>query len=62
MEKGNEFIPTLVKQLSVPVTSVTVQKPTLNEVFLRLTGRTIRAEEGGAFDGLRTRLRAKNRI
>ncbi|MDH4161572.1 MAG: ATP-binding cassette domain-containing protein [Nitrospirota bacterium] len=41
-EKGEEFIPRLIHSLSIQVKSVNLRKPTLNDVFLKLTGRTIR--------------------
>jgi ABC-2 type transport system ATP-binding protein len=43
-EKGDEFIPKLIHSLTVETLSVGLKKPTLNDVFLRLTGRTIRDE------------------
>jgi len=43
-EKGEEFIPQLIHKLPVKVKSVNLRKPTLNDVFLKLTGRTIREE------------------
>ena len=43
-ERGEEFIPKLLHGLSVRTTSVNIQKATLNDVFLKLTGRTIRDE------------------
>jgi ABC-2 type transport system ATP-binding protein len=43
-EKGDEFIPKLLRSLSVKTLSVSLKKPTLNDVFLKLTGRTIREE------------------
>ncbi len=43
-ERGDEFIPKLIHSLPVETLSVSLQKPTLNDVFLRLTGRTIREE------------------
>ena len=43
-EKGDEFIPKLLHSLSVQTLSVSLKKPTLNDVFLKLTGRTIRDE------------------
>ena len=43
-EHGEEFIPKLIHTLSVRTLSVSLKKPTLNDVFLRLTGRTIRDE------------------
>jgi len=41
-EKGDEFIPRLLHALTVRTLSVSLKKPTLNDVFLKLTGRTIR--------------------
>ncbi len=41
-ERGDEFIPKLIHSLTVETLSVGLKKPTLNDVFLRLTGRTIR--------------------
>jgi ABC-2 type transport system ATP-binding protein len=43
-ERGDEFIPKLIHSLTVQTLSVGLKKPTLNDVFLRLTGRTIRDE------------------
>ncbi len=43
-ERGDELIPKLIQALTVKTTSVGIKKPTLNDVFLRLTGRTIRDE------------------
>ena len=41
-EKGDEFIPKLLHSLTMQTLSVSLKKPTLNDVFLKLTGRTIR--------------------
>jgi ABC-2 type transport system ATP-binding protein len=43
-EKGEELVPKLIRALTVRALSVSLQKPTLNDVFLKLTGRTIRDE------------------
>ena len=43
-ERGEEFIPKLIHALTVETFSVSLKKPTLNDVFLLLTGRTIRDE------------------
>jgi ABC-2 type transport system ATP-binding protein len=43
-DRGDELIPKLIHALPVPTLSVSLKKPTLNDVFLRLTGRTIRDE------------------
>jgi len=40
--KGEEFIPRLIHALPNRIFSVSLKKPTLNDVFLKLTGRTIR--------------------
>ncbi|UNO43088.1 ATP-binding cassette domain-containing protein [Streptomyces sp. MST-110588] len=44
---GAAFVPRLCAELAVPVHSVTVTPPTLDDVFLHYTGRTIREAEGG---------------
>jgi len=54
VEKGDEFIPRLLHGLTVRTLSVSLKKPTLNDVFLKLTGRTIR-EEGLVDDKETTR-------
>jgi ABC-2 type transport system ATP-binding protein len=41
-ERGEEFIPRLIHSLTMKTRSVSLEKPTLNDVFLKLTGRTIR--------------------
>ena len=41
-EKGDEFIPKLLHSLTMQTLSVSLKKPALNDVFLKLTGRTIR--------------------
>jgi len=41
-ERGEEFIPKLIHSLTMKTRSVSLEKPTLNDVFLKLTGRTIR--------------------
>ena len=45
---GAAFVPRLFAGLGVPIRSVTVNRPTLDDVFLAHTGRTIRdADKGG---------------
>ena len=41
-ERGDEVIPKLIHALTGETLSVVLEKPTLNDVFLKLTGRTIR--------------------
>jgi ABC-2 type transport system ATP-binding protein len=47
------FLPRLIRETSVPVTSVTFRRPSLDDVFLKLTGHAIRDEEAGASDMMR---------
>ena len=42
---GETFVPRLFAELGVGITSVTVARPTLDDVFLRYTGSTIRDAE-----------------
>jgi ABC-2 type transport system ATP-binding protein len=42
---GPEFLPEFVRSFSQPLTSVTVRQPTLDDVFLHLTGRELRDSE-----------------
>jgi ABC-2 type transport system ATP-binding protein len=57
MASGEEFVPTLVKNAEVPITAVSVRRPTLDDVFLKLTGREIRSETASDKDQLRLRVR-----
>ncbi len=50
---GAAMIPQLVRELSARVTAVTLRRPSLDDVFLKLTGRAIREEQAGALDQLR---------
>ena len=53
VEDGASFLPTLLRRLSVPVTTVSLSRPSLDTVFIKLTGRTIREEEAGNLDRMR---------
>jgi len=48
VEKGEEKIPTIIElaqKLGVKIKSISVRKPTLDDVFLSYTGRTIREDQ-----------------
>jgi ABC-2 type transport system ATP-binding protein len=45
VQDGAQFVPRLVTALSLPVRTVTVRRPSLDDVFLKLTGRAIRDDE-----------------
>ncbi len=53
VKQGESFMPRIVKELSVPVTSISMHRPTLEDVFLRLTGHSIRQEQASSRDELR---------
>jgi len=53
------FMPRLFAELSVPVTAVSARRPSLDDVFLKLTGRAIR--EGGG-DSAREQWRQMGRL
>jgi ABC-2 type transport system ATP-binding protein len=45
VEDGAVFVPRLMRELSTPVIAVTVSRPSLDDVFLKLTGHAIRDED-----------------
>jgi ABC-2 type transport system ATP-binding protein len=48
VDSGEAFVPRLFADLGVAITSVAVSRPTLDDVFMRHTGSTIRDAETGA--------------
>ncbi|OFW34708.1 MAG: ABC transporter ATP-binding protein [Candidatus Aquicultor primus] len=61
VEAGEHFMPALIKGLESRVTSMSLRKPTLEDVFLNLTGRKIREEKLEGMDQVRSRVRSKRR-
>ncbi|MDA0182681.1 ATP-binding cassette domain-containing protein [Solirubrobacter phytolaccae] len=55
--EGAQFVPRLFAELEVPITSVSVSRPSLDDVFMSFTGKTIRDAES-APDGNRMIMRA----
>jgi ABC-2 type transport system ATP-binding protein len=56
VKNAEEHITELVTMLTgnkIPIQSIAIRKPTLEDVFLHFTGRTIREEEAGAKDTMR---------
>jgi ABC-2 type transport system ATP-binding protein len=45
---GEEFVPRLFAELGVPIRSVRIARPTLDDVFMSYTGRTIRDAEASS--------------
>jgi ABC-2 type transport system ATP-binding protein len=60
---GEAFVPRLFEQLDVPIRSVRVARPTLDDVFMAYTGRTIRDAEASATERMATSpwIRARRR-
>ena len=42
---GEKFLPIFIKEFSTKIISISLRRPTLEDVFLKLTGREIREEE-----------------
>jgi ABC-2 type transport system ATP-binding protein len=50
---GEQFVPRLFAAFSVPIRSVSVSRPSLDDVFMSYTGTTIRDAEAPGTDGMR---------
>jgi ABC-2 type transport system ATP-binding protein len=59
VEDGEKFLPRLFNELDTKIDSVELRKPTLDDVFLNLTGRKIRNEEASSKDRLRNNMRMR---
>ncbi len=53
VDHGAEFVPRLAADFAGRVKSLQVKQPSLDDVFLQLTGRAIREEEGKEIDRMR---------
>ena len=65
-ESGDQFIPRMMTAFSnggspVEVQSVNLRRPTLEDVFIKLTGRAIREQEADKMEGMRKRSRMRGR-
>lgn len=61
VEGGSTFIPGLLAACGEGVQAISMRQPTLDDVFLKLTGRAIREEETSNLDRMRTHTRAFQR-
>ena len=59
--KGEVCIPKIIREIGDSVLSVRMQRPTLNDVFLKLTGKEIREESGSAGDDIKAAVRSYRR-
>ncbi len=60
-KKSDTCIPEIIRTLGDSVRSIRLQRPTLNDVFLKITGREIRSEHADSGDQLRENIRAYRR-
>jgi ABC-2 type transport system ATP-binding protein len=59
--KGDACIPEIIRAIGETVLSVRLQRPTLNDVFLKMTGREIRGEEVSSSDSIKQAVRSYRR-
>jgi ABC-2 type transport system ATP-binding protein len=58
VSEGERFVPRLFAELGVAIRSISVSRPSLDDVFMSYTGNTIRDAEATAADHMRTVVRA----
>ncbi|MGB9716397.1 MAG: ATP-binding cassette domain-containing protein [Thermodesulfovibrionales bacterium] len=58
---GDTCIPEMMRKIGEKVISIRLQKPTLNDVFLKLTGKAIREGEASPEEGVKEFVRAYRR-
>ena len=58
---GEQFVPRLFAELGQPITSVSVSRPSLDDVFMSYTGTTIRDAEASSNDHMRNMARMMHR-
>jgi ABC-2 type transport system ATP-binding protein len=58
---GEQFVPRLFAELGVPIKSVSVSRPSLDDVFMSYTGKTIRDAEASATEGNRRMMMIRGR-
>jgi len=56
---GRTLLPQILKGLTTEILSVAVREPTLDDVFLGLTGKQIREESVDKMDAMKTRIRRR---
>ncbi|HEX9137399.1 MAG TPA: ATP-binding cassette domain-containing protein, partial [Nitrospirota bacterium] len=61
VSKGEACIPEIIRTIGEQVLSVRMQRPTLNDVFLKLTGKEIREETVSAGDDIKEAVRSYRR-
>ena len=59
--RGDVCIPKIIREIGESVLSVRMQRPTLNDVFLKLTGKEIRDEAAASGDDIKSAVRSYRR-
>lgn len=59
--KGDACIPKIIREIGEMVLSVRMQRPTLNDVFLKLTGKEMRDETASSDDNIKEAVRSYRR-
>ncbi len=59
IENSEEFIPEFISSFSTRINSINLRRPTLDDVFMKLTGHEIRKEEASAKDRMKSRMRMR---
>ena len=59
--KGDACIPEIIRAMGEMVLSVRLQRPTLNDVFLKMTGKEIRGEDASSSDTIKEVVRSYRR-
>ncbi len=59
VDNGEEFLPEFIREFPVKIASISLRRPTLEDVFLKLTGREIREEEAGTSISAQIRQRGR---
>ncbi len=60
-QKGDVCIPEIIRTLGETVLSVRLQRPTLNDVFLKMTGKAIREENSSSTENVKQIVRSYRR-
>jgi ABC-2 type transport system ATP-binding protein len=61
VESAETFMPRLFNELNAKIESIEMRRPTLDDVFLSLTGRMIREEHASEKDAFRDQMRIRGR-
>lgn len=61
VEDGEKFLPSILREAESSIDSIELRKPTLDDVFLYLTGRKIREEEASQKDMMRKHMMIRHR-